>query len=236
MNINNYNIIGIIQARMGSTRFPGKMAVELGGIPIIDWVITRSKRSKLIDKFILATSSSIENDYLIEVSNKHMIESFRGSENNVLSRFLDIALKENADIVVRICADNPFVDPEEIERLVHFFQTNPCDYACNHQDRLGSKYADGFGAEIFSFDILYKINESVTKNNHREHVTQYLWDNKNKFSIKSVPAPKKLRHPELKFDIDIPEDKKNLEILVENGVTISSSASEIIDIYLMNQS
>ena len=80
----------IIVVRITSTRLPNKMSLDLGGFPIIDWVITRSKRSKLIDKFILATSSSIENDYLIEVSNKHMIESYRGSENNVLSRFLDI--------------------------------------------------------------------------------------------------------------------------------------------------
>lgn len=216
---------------MGSTRLPNKMSLNLGGFPIIDWIITRSKRSKLIDKFILATSSSIENDYLIEVSNKHMIASYRGSENNVLSRFLDIALKENADIIVRICADNPFIDPGEIDRLIKFYINIDCEYACNHQDRLDSGYADGFGAEIFSSDVLSKINSLAKKKDHREHVTKYIWDNKNDFKIAVVPSPKELHFPSYKFDIDTPADKKPLEILINNGITINSSAKEIVALH-----
>ena len=106
---------------MGSTRLPNKMSLNLDGYPIIEWVISRIKQSKLIDKFVLATSLSKENDYLIEISKKYQIESYRGSENNVLSRFVDISTKEKADFIVRICADNPFVDPNEIDRLIKFY-------------------------------------------------------------------------------------------------------------------
>ena len=231
MNINGNKVIGIIQARMGSTRFPGKMSADLGGYPIIDWVIRRSKQSKLIHKLVLATSTKTENDYLVEVSNKHMIESYRGSENNVLSRFLDIALKENADIVVRICADNPFIDPGEIDRLIKFYINTDCEYACNHQDRLDSGYADGFGAEIFSSDVLSKINSLAKKKDHREHVTKYIWDNKNDFKIAVVPSPKELHFPSYKFDVDTMEDKNCLENLIANGISIDSSAKKIVALY-----
>ena len=199
-------VIGIIQARMGSTRLPKKMSLDLGGFPIIDWVITRSKRSKLIDKFILATSSSIENDYLIEVSNKHMIESYRGSENNVLSRFLEIALKENADIVVRICADNPLIDWDEIDRIIEYFLTHNFDYAFNHIPALDNNYVDGVGAEVISSKSLYKIGNMNLDANYLEHVTKFIWNNKKLFNIGILKAPLELSFPTIRLDVDTKED------------------------------
>jgi len=191
---------------MGSTRLPNKMSLDLGGFPIIDWVITRSKRSKLIDKFILATSSSIENDYLIEVSNKHMIESYRGSENNVLSRFLEIALKENADIVVRICADNPLIDWDEIDRIIEYFLTHNFDYAFNHIPALDNNYVDGVGAEVISSKSLYKIGNMNLDANYLEHVTKFIWNNKKLFNIGILKAPLELSFPTIRLDVDTKED------------------------------
>ena len=136
-----------------------------------------------------------------------------------------------AETVIRVCADNPFIDPDEIDRLVTFFESNDCDYACNHQNRLDSNYADGFGAEIFSFNLLQKINILAKDFKHREHITLYLWDNKTQFIMMSVPAPEHLRYPDLRFDIDLPEDKDKMELIVNNGATIESSAHEIIELF-----
>ena len=102
----------------------------------------------------MATSTLTENDYLINHSKSLSVSTYRGSENNVLSRFVEISRKEKADIIIRICADNPFVDPIEIDRLIEFFKSKKCEYSFNHQNRLDSGYADGFGAEIFSTKLL----------------------------------------------------------------------------------
>ena len=157
--IEKYKIIGIIQARMGSKRLPKKMSYYLGDYPIIDWVIQRSKKSKLIQKCVLATSTRTENDYLVERANKYSIDNYRGSEDNVLSRFVEIVNKENADVIVRICADNPFIDPDEIDRLLDNFLIYKPDYAFNHIPAMGNNYADGFGAEIFSSKVLNIISK-----------------------------------------------------------------------------
>jgi Spore coat polysaccharide biosynthesis protein F, CMP-KDO synthetase homolog len=227
-------IVGIIQARMGSKRLPKKMSLELGGYPIIEWVINRVKKCKLIDKFILATSLLEENDYLINMSRKHMIKSYRGSEENVLSRFVDISKMENPDFIVRICADNPFIDHNEINRLIKFYLSKNCDYACNHQHKINSGYADGFGAEIFSYDLLKKINNNVKTNSSKEHVTLHLWKNQKKFNIMEVPAPPELNYPNLRFDLDNSDDLLKLENLVNMGINIHSSAKKIVKVFNSN--
>ena len=233
-NIKNYNIIGIIQARMGSTRLSNKMSMDLGGYPIIEWVISRSKKSKLINKLVLATSLLKENDYLINFSKKYMIDSYRGCENNVLSRFVNISKNENADIIVRICADNPFIDHNEIDRLIKFYLSKNCDYACNNQNKLNSGYADGFGAEIFSYDLLQKVNEKVISAENKEHVTLYLWKNKKDYNMMEVPAPVSLKYPDLRFDLDDLDDYAKLQELINNGINIYSSAKEIISVFNKN--
>lgn len=213
----NNRIIAIIQARMGSTRFPDKMAAKLGGFPIIDWVIRRSLNSKYIDKLILATSINCENDYLIDRANKHGITSFRGSENNVLSRFSSIAKKENADIVVRICADNPFICGSEIDRIIKIYLENKPDYAFNHIPAIGNNYVDGVGAEVFSSDLLYKIAQNVETNDQIEHVTKYIWDHDTEFKIETIQAPSYLAFPNVKLDIDEELDLIKLENLLSES-------------------
>ena len=224
-----YNV-AIIQARMGSLRFPGKMLATLGGIPILEWVITRLLCADLVDEIVLATSSAEADNALVEIAKKLGIKIFRGSEADVLGRFLGAVKLTPALNIVRICADNPFVDPKEVDKLIRFFLDTKPDYACNHQDRLGSLYADGFGAEIFSVITLEKIEKKTTHPSHREHVTQYIWDNLEEFKINSVPAPMNLSFPHLRFDVDVSSDLEWLSSLVKKGVTITSSAEEIIAI------
>ena len=222
--------VAIIQARMGSSRFPGKMLALLDNAPLVEWVIRRLLRVESLDEVVLATSENETDDPLADCARDLGIPVFRGSETDVLGRLLAAAEKVQAKNVIRICADNPFIDPGEVERLIDYFKVNKCDYACNHRDRLGSGYADGFGAEILSTKLLKRIAKKATARAHREHVTLYLWDHAASFKLQAIDAPINLAFPELCFDVDLPKDLISLQALICAGVNIDSSASEIVRI------
>jgi spore coat polysaccharide biosynthesis protein SpsF len=223
------NVIAIVQARLGSTRFPRKMLEQLGDYSLLEWVLLRAKKSKKISEIVLATSVNSIDDDLVLLASKLKIPVFRGSENDVLGRFAKSAKAYNAKTIIRICADNPFIDPGVIDNLVEFYLNSRCEYACNHQDKLGSGFPDGFGAEVFSADLLFRLDELVKDLKYREHVTLYLWDNLNKFKIRVPKAPKEINFPNLKFDVDVPADLQYLQKLVIQNICIESSAKEIVD-------
>ena len=108
--------IAIVQARMGSSRLPKKMMMDLAGEPLLHWVLSRVKKAKLLDSIILATSDGAIDDQLVELAQKLNVPVFRGSETDVLGRFLEAANVSKADHVIRVCGDNPLVAPEEIDR------------------------------------------------------------------------------------------------------------------------
>jgi len=223
--------VAIIQARMGSKRFPGKMMAKLGSQPIIEWIFNRVKMSSKLDDIVLATTNLQEDAVLVNYADNYGINVYRGSELNVLKRFADAAKIYEANIIIRICADNPFIDPNEIDRLIKYYNTNSCDYAFNHQNKINSKYADGFGAEIFSVDVLKQILEKAISKENKEHVTQYIWENQETFNIEAVYAPEELSYPNLRFDVDTEDDLLLMSMLVDDGIDIDSSASEIITRY-----
>jgi aminopeptidase-like protein/spore coat polysaccharide biosynthesis protein SpsF (cytidylyltransferase family) len=219
---------------MGSTRFPGKMLARLGGIPLLEWVVRRLRRVTTLAQVVLATSDGVADDALAKLATSLGVVVFRGSELDVLGRFVGAARLAHADNIVRICADNPFIDPREVDRLIRYFVDSHCDYACNHQDRLGSGYADGFGAEILSAALLEQIAADATEACHREHATRYLWDHANEYTLRAPTAPSDLAFPELRFDVDAPADLTSLEALVRAGVSIETSASDIVRIAQAN--
>ena len=222
-------VVAIVQARMGSSRFPGKMLAKLGDRDLLSWVLTRVCDAKQVDQVVLATSTSRDDDRLADAASKFNIVVVRGSQDDVLDRFVQSAKVSQADLVVRVCADNPFVAAEEIDRLVVAHNSGNYDYSCNHQQKLGNKYADGFGAEILSASLLNDIARLTTQTSHREHVTSYIWDNSSKFKIQAVVAPAELAFPEVKLDIDTPQELQQLNVFVNNfAVTTSASAAEIV--------
>jgi aminopeptidase-like protein/spore coat polysaccharide biosynthesis protein SpsF (cytidylyltransferase family) len=222
--------VALVQARMGSTRFPGKMLALLDGRPILEWVLHRVSLAKLVDTVTLATSDLAQDDQLSELAARRGVSVFRGSEADVLGRFAGAAAIAEADTVIRVCADNPFIDAVEIDRLIRYYNEHSCDYACNHQDRLGSGYADGFGAEILSNALLQQLASSVTEMRYREHATLYLWKHLEQFTLHAVKAPKELAFPNLRFDVDSPQDLETLQQLTDAGVGIESTAVEIVNI------
>ena len=233
--IKKKKIIGFIQARMGSKRLPGKMLMKLGNFTILEWVIKRVSKAKLIDEVILLTSSLKKDDVIIKVANKLGIKTFRGSEINVLNRFSLAAKKFNCDVVVRICADNPLVDPQEIDRLINYHLKNKFDYCFNNQNKLDCNYADGFGVEIINNKILQFLEQDVSSSFLREHVTLGVFEKKYKFKISALKAPKELNYPDMKFDVDTNEDLEKLKKLIKIGVDLNSTSADIIKLAITSK-
>jgi len=199
-------ILAIVQARMGSTRLPKKMAMEICGFPLIDWVLRRTKKSKKITKVVLATSASEENIYLVERARMLGVEYFQGDETNVLSRFESVILKENPDYIVRICGDNPLITGTEIDRCVEFCIKGNYDYAFNHIPAMENFYVDGVGAEVMTNKTFKTIIKHAKTLDHFEHVTKYIFENWDEFNALTFTAPKELAYPEFSLDVDNLED------------------------------
>ncbi len=214
-------IVVIIQARMGSTRFPGKMTAKLAGYRLIDWVLSRVSEAQKVDETVLALPYGCENDILEKAAQDYGLTVIRGSENNVLDRFIRAARATRADVIVRVCADNPYIDSHEIDRLVHFFMKNRPDYSFNHLNKLGNNYPDGFGAEILSRAVLEDLNTRCTKNHHREHVTSCIWEHANDYNILTFKAPAEIAYPGIKLDVDHEDDLINLESHLKRSIELT---------------
>lgn len=164
-------VVAIIQARMGSSRLPGKSLAEIEGRPMLWHVIQRVKRAKLVDRVVVATSTAPADDAIEKMCRESDVPCYRGSENDVLDRYYHAARAEKASQVVRITADCPLIDPEVIDRVVQRFQRGDLDYASNAMVRT---YPDGLDTEICSFLALERAWHEATKASEREHVTPYL--------------------------------------------------------------
>jgi spore coat polysaccharide biosynthesis protein SpsF len=226
--IKERKVVAIVQARMGSTRLPNKMMLSLHGYPICEWVYRRVLESKKINNVIFSLPDTKENDVLEWYLKSIGSSVFRGSENNLVDRYLRSARLLKADVVVRVCADNPFVSASEIDKLVDFFLSNKCDYAYNHIPK-ENNYPDGIGAEICSIRTLEDINQRKISVQEKEHVFNYIWNNPSQYIIKTFEPIEGLSAPKLKLDIDTMDDYL---MLLEKKYEIKMSAAEIIKVAL----
>lgn len=190
--------------------------------------------SKQTDEIVLATTRSEADLPLIAIAGDLGISYFQGETDDVLRRFADAAVKFKAKTIVRVCADNPFVDGAEVDRLIRYYHNSECDYACNHRNILSNQYADGFGAEIFDNSLLQRLDNELTSYRHREHVTLGILDNPEKYDVRALRAPTEIAFPNLRFDLDTVDDLRKLKNLVEFGVSISTSAAQVVSITQKN--
>jgi len=200
----------IVQARMGATRLPNKMMLWLHGYPVVEWVFRRVSQSRLARQIVFALPDNPADDILAGYLAGLGARIYRGSETDVVARYHGAAQSCDAQQIVRVCADNPFVSGSEIDRLIRFYNDSNLDYAYNHIPK-GNTYPDGLGAEIVSREVLDRINREAHEAQHREHVFNYLWASAHKFSIGTCdPLDPALAHPELKLDLDTPQDYQRL--------------------------
>jgi spore coat polysaccharide biosynthesis protein SpsF len=178
-------ILAIIQARMGSTRLPGKVMKLLCGQTVLGHVVSRVKECEILDGVIVATTTLQEDDVLEVEGRKFGAFTYRGSSDNVLSRYYHAACEYNADVVVRITSDCPLFDADLLTEMLTVFlkKNSPCrtvDYLSNTLDRT---YPRGLDAEIFYMDVLKKAYHQATKDYEKEHVTPYIYQHSDEFVI-----------------------------------------------------
>tara|TARA_B100000780_G_C21063033_1_gene427375 strand:- start:283 stop:1056 length:774 start_codon:yes stop_codon:yes gene_type:complete len=175
----NVRVVAIIQARMGSSRLPGKVLAEIDGQPLLGILISRVKSSKSLDQIVIATTTEKADDILCDWLINEGVEYFRGSERDVLDRFWQCAKLYRADIIVRITADDPLKDSEIIDKALGMLKrSESVDYVSN---TLKPTYPEGLDVEVFRFSALKKANAEATLASEREHVTPYIWKNRAKF-------------------------------------------------------
>lgn len=205
--------VAIIQARLGSTRLPMKSLLCLRGHPVIDWVVDRVSKATLLDDVVVACPETPVDAVLADHLLRRHVRVVSGSERDVLSRFVLAADVTGAQRIVRICADNPLVWGEAIDRLIRVHDSLGCDYCYNHIPRK-NRWPDGLGAEIVSRALLDDIACKATLESQREHCLNYIWDNAEKYSIRTFdPQEDWLCRPDVKLDIDTVEDFCRLALL-----------------------
>tara|TARA_B100000315_G_scaffold137631_1_gene126709 strand:+ start:641 stop:1282 length:642 start_codon:yes stop_codon:yes gene_type:complete len=168
------NVLAIVQARMGSTRLPGKVLKKVNGKPLIEILLYRLSLSKKIDEIIMATSKSKENDLLSETVEKLGFAVFRGSEEDVLDRYYQAAKSYSPEAVVRITGDCPLIDAKLIDAVIQKYQQIGADYASN---TMPPTFPDGLDLSVFSFNTLKVAWEEATSKYNREHVTPFMRSN-----------------------------------------------------------
>jgi glutamate-1-semialdehyde aminotransferase/spore coat polysaccharide biosynthesis protein SpsF (cytidylyltransferase family) len=199
-------LVAIVQARMGSTRLPGKALMGIAGRPMLGRVVDRVRLASVaagINQIVVATTTNESDDPIAEFCAKENIACFRGDEADVLDRFYRAAKAHSADAILRITADCPLIDPEVIEKIVARFQVGDCDYVSN---TLRYTYPDGLDAEVFAFGALEQAWQEAKKPSDREHVTPYLRGNK--FRTANVESENPVSPNQFRWTVDDSRDLK----------------------------
>tara|TARA_B100000900_G_C20592588_1_gene722153 strand:- start:2193 stop:2915 length:723 start_codon:yes stop_codon:yes gene_type:complete len=194
------DILAIVQARMGSTRLPGKVLKKVCNLPLIQILFERLNQSEKINKIICATTTNREDDLLEKVISKIGFDVFRGSEKDVLRRYYEVAKMYNAKNIVRITGDCPFVDPNIVDEVINLFIKTNSDYCSNV---IPPTFPDGLDVEIFNISTLEKTYLNAISPKHREHVTTYMIEDQ---SLQKANFFHSVDHSEKRWTLDYEED------------------------------
>jgi spore coat polysaccharide biosynthesis protein SpsF len=207
-------VVTIIQARMSSTRLPGKVLLNLGGRSGLSRMVERVKRAKLVNRVVVATTIDPSDDPIIELCQHEKIDVFRGSLPDVLDRYYQAAKLYNADIVVRLTGDCPLIDPELIDETIAALIEQKADFACNRlPPPFHRTYPIGLDVEVCTFTALEKAWHEATEKHDREHVLPYLYEVEGRFKVVQLNYKEDLGS--LRWTLDTPEDLTLLREVVK---------------------
>ncbi|MFH1155867.1 MAG: glycosyltransferase family protein [Pseudomonadota bacterium] len=220
----------IIQARMGSSRLPGKSLKKIGPDYLIEKLIKRLSLSSRVTKIIFAVPDKPMDDPLAQVLSNNKVLFYRGSEDDVLDRYYQAARVFKADTVIRVTGDCPLIDPGIVDGIIGFYleADGAYDYVSNSVTR---SYPRGFDCEVFSFSVLEEIWEKADKPHEREHVTPYIYQHPDAFRIYHRVAPESLFRPDYRICVDTLEDLSLVDKIFDhfNGRN-DMNAKEIVDL------
>lgn len=220
-------IAAIIQARMGSMRLPGKVLREVAGEPLLGHQLSRVKRAKTLDHVVVATTRTGGDDAIASFCAERGVPVFRGSDHDVLSRYAGAASSCGADVVVRLTADCPLIDPDVIDSVVHAFLAAdpPVDFASN--TLAPYTFPEGMDTEVMSRQALERADREASDPGEREHVTFHIWMNPAKFRILKVDHPENLSS--VRLTVDYAEDLDVIEpVLTQEQTSGPLSMAEIV--------
>lgn len=195
------NVVAIIQARMGSTRLPGKVLADVGGRSMLARVCDRVGRAALIDRVVVATTRRPGDRAIADECLRLGVASFRGSEQDVLDRYHRAATAHAAEAVVRITADCPLIDPDVVDQVVRALLEHEPDYAANTLQR---SWPRGLDTEVMTAGALARAHRDATRPYQRTHVTPYIYQHPEMFRLHSVTGPEDLGHA--RWTVDVRED------------------------------
>ena len=193
--------VAIVQARMGSTRLPGKVLADLCGAPLLQRQLERVHRATSLDRVVVATSTNETDLPIAELCESLDVPCFRGDLNNVLARFLGAISEFNPEVVVRITADCPLISPSVIDSIVHSFFESDCDYLSNTLD---PTFPDGVDVEVVRVRALRALARLDTDIHEREHVTLGIYRRPEQFVVRNFTGNPDLSN--LRWTVDSPED------------------------------
>lgn len=208
---NAVKVVAIIQARMGAARLPGKVLMDIAGKTMLELVVERVKKSKKLDRVVIATTTKPEDDAIVTLCHEREWDYFRGSELDVLDRYYRAALQFNANAIVRICADCPLIDAEVIDKAVGKFLLEKVCYVSNSQKRT---YPRGLDVEVFRFKTLQLAWVSDLNPAWREHVTPFIYNHPEMFSIGHVVTG--TDYSDNRWTVDTPEDLEFIRRIYEH--------------------
>ena len=225
----------IIQARTRSKRYPKKILAKIDQRNVLEFLIDRLLKTFSKNKIIIATTKFKRDNIICNLSRKKKINFFRGSENNVLKRYLDCAKKFKVKNIIRITSDCPLIDSKLIEKMRRLFILDKLDYLANTFPPTKSKFPDGSDIEIFKFRSLLKISKLSKNDQDKEHVTNFFWKNTKKFKTKTINKKKDLSN--YKFSIDYKSDLTLVKKIYEKikAKKMHGTAEEIVRIIKKNR-
>ena len=222
----------VIQARMGSSRLPGKVLQKIDSKTLLEFQINRIQHASKPQKIIVATSTEKEDDLIAEYCLEQDILCFRGSEQDVLSRYYECAVFHNLTTIIRLTADCPFSDPAIIDKVVNLFLEKAVDYCSNTVPPDTSHWPDGSDVEVFSFQALERAHQESTREDDREHVTFYFWKDQSRGFKSTQLLNNNNDWSKYRFTVDYPEDLTVVNLLSNEikSRNVFGHIEEIIDI------
>lgn len=205
-------IVATIEARMTSSRLPGKVLMEVFSKPMLHYLVTRLRAVPSIDVIVLAITTNSTDDVLVSFAESEGIAYFRGSEDNVMERVIGATDSVNADVIVEITGDCPIIDHEVIDQAIKMFLVHEADYVSNVDIR---SYPDGMDVQVFRLDTLKKSASMTTDSLEQEHVTLHIRRHPELFSRLHLVATPEVRWPELRLTLDEMPDYELLKRVIE---------------------